>query len=118
MQKVEISRLAIAAASLAAIAWPVAAAADDTVQAAKEGDASITVTATRAPLKIEDAPATVTVIDAEAIADGLVTDIRDLVRFEPGVTVRRPPVSARHLAPLAVPAMKTSTFAGSAETAC
>ncbi|WP_343042402.1 TonB-dependent hemoglobin/transferrin/lactoferrin family receptor [Pontixanthobacter rizhaonensis] len=91
MQKVEISHLAIAAASLAAICWSGAASADDTAQAAKEGEASITVTATRAPLEIEDAPATVTVIDAEAIADGLVTDIRDLVRFEPGVTVRRAP---------------------------
>lgn len=52
---------------------------------------TITVTATRAPVTIADAPATVTVIDAEQIADDLATDIRDLVRFEPGVTVRRAP---------------------------
>lgn len=52
---------------------------------------SITVTATRTPIEIANAPATVTVITAEEIADNLVTDIKDLVRFEPGVTVRRAP---------------------------
>lgn len=54
-------------------------------------DDTITVTATRAPVALEDAPATVTVIDAERIADELATDVRDIVRFEPGVTVRRGP---------------------------
>lgn len=54
-------------------------------------DDTITVTATRAPIAVEDAPATVTVIDAERIADQLTTDVRDVVRFEPGVTVRRGP---------------------------
>lgn len=54
-------------------------------------DASIVVTATRTPIRIEDAPATVTVIDHEQIADELVTDIKDLVRYEPGVSVRRAP---------------------------
>jgi hemoglobin/transferrin/lactoferrin receptor protein len=52
---------------------------------------SITVTATRTPVAVEDAPATVTVITGEEIADQLATDIKDLVRFEPGVTVRRAP---------------------------
>lgn len=51
----------------------------------------IVVTATRTPVAAEDAPATVTVITQEDIADELVTDIKDLVRFEPGVTVRRAP---------------------------
>lgn len=51
----------------------------------------ITVTATRTPIKIEDAPATVTVITSRQIADQMVTDIKDLVRFEPGVSVRRAP---------------------------
>lgn len=54
-------------------------------------DDTITVTATRAPVAVEDAPATVTVIDQERIADELATDARDIVRFEPGVTVRRAP---------------------------
>ncbi|MEW4468228.1 TonB-dependent hemoglobin/transferrin/lactoferrin family receptor [Parasphingorhabdus sp. JC815] len=54
-------------------------------------DDMITVTATRAPVDVDEAPATVTVIDADRIADKLVTDIRDVVRFEPGVSVRRAP---------------------------
>jgi len=51
----------------------------------------ITVSATRTPIKLIDAPATVTVITDKDIADQLVTDIKDLVRFEPGVSVRRAP---------------------------
>lgn len=51
----------------------------------------ITVTATRTPVGEVDAPATVSVIDAEEIADMHATDIKDLVRYEPGVTVRRAP---------------------------
>jgi hemoglobin/transferrin/lactoferrin receptor protein len=51
----------------------------------------ITVTATRQPLATVDAPATVTVIDERRIADELATDIKDLVRFEPGITVPRGP---------------------------
>ncbi|MCB2072573.1 MAG: TonB-dependent hemoglobin/transferrin/lactoferrin family receptor [Novosphingobium sp.] len=52
---------------------------------------SITVSATRTPIEIVDAPATVTVITEQDIADQFVTDIKDLVRFEPGVSVRRAP---------------------------
>ena len=51
----------------------------------------IVVTATRTPLRIEDAPITVSLITDEQIADEMVTDIRDLVRFEPGVSVQRQP---------------------------
>jgi hemoglobin/transferrin/lactoferrin receptor protein len=51
----------------------------------------ITVTATRTPTEAQAVPATVTVIDGEQIADRMVTDIKDLVRFEPGVSVARAP---------------------------
>ncbi|MEM8695085.1 MAG: TonB-dependent hemoglobin/transferrin/lactoferrin family receptor [Pseudomonadota bacterium] len=51
----------------------------------------ITVTATRQPLLTSEVPVSVTVIDEEEIADLLATDIRDILRFEPGVTVRRAP---------------------------
>jgi hemoglobin/transferrin/lactoferrin receptor protein len=51
----------------------------------------ITVTATRTPTPVGEVPATVTVIDEERIADELATDVRDLVRFEPGVSVPRGP---------------------------
>lgn len=52
---------------------------------------TVTVTATRSPLATQDAPATVSVIGEEQIADELVTDIKELVRFEPGVSVTRQP---------------------------
>ncbi|XAP79613.1 TonB-dependent hemoglobin/transferrin/lactoferrin family receptor [Citromicrobium bathyomarinum] len=67
-----------------------ATSSEEAAQAAGEGE-QIVVTATRTPLAIEDVPATVTVIDAEDIADDMVTDIKDLVRYEPGVSVRRAP---------------------------
>lgn len=52
---------------------------------------AISVTATRVPVRIQDVPAMVTVIDSTQIADEMATDIKDLVRFEPGVSVRRAP---------------------------
>jgi hemoglobin/transferrin/lactoferrin receptor protein len=55
----------------------------------QEGD--ITVTGTRTPREAFDVPVTVTVIDAEEIERNLSTDIKDLVRFEPGVTVPSQP---------------------------
>ncbi|MFT3725818.1 MAG: TonB-dependent hemoglobin/transferrin/lactoferrin family receptor [Hyphomonadaceae bacterium] len=51
----------------------------------------VTVTATRVEQSIDEVPATVTVITAEKIEDELVTDIKDLTRFEPGVSVRASP---------------------------
>lgn len=52
---------------------------------------AITVTATRLASDTAHVPATVTVIGAERIADQLANDIKDLVRFEPGVSVPRQP---------------------------
>lgn len=80
--------------SSAALAFP--AAAETNAEASAEGAAEpaqgrITVTATRTPVVEEEAPATITIITDEDIADELATDVRDLVRFEPGVTVRRAP---------------------------
>lgn len=48
----------------------------------------VTVTATRVEQRVDEVPATVSVISEKAIEDELVTDIKDLVRFEPGVSVR------------------------------
>lgn len=85
-----ISVLACAAAAAPAFA-------QDGTQGAQAPDEDvvdprpITVTATRQPVATIDAPATVTVIDERRIADELATDIKDLVRFEPGVTVPRAP---------------------------
>lgn len=95
-----ITRLALCAAPLAllAAAPAVAAPGEDALDAAREAEAEgqlqsgrITVTATRTPVLQEEAPATVTVITSEEIADQLATDIKDVLRFEPGVSVRRAP---------------------------
>jgi hemoglobin/transferrin/lactoferrin receptor protein len=76
--------------ALAATATPVFAQDNDgDYWAARKSQ--IVVTATRTAVKVEDIPVTVTVKDAEQIADELVTDIRDLIRFEPGVSVQRQP---------------------------
>jgi hemoglobin/transferrin/lactoferrin receptor protein len=65
-----------------------AAAQDGEFQVA---EADITVTGTRSPREAFDVPVTVSVIDAEEIEQNLATDIKDLVRFEPGVTVPTAP---------------------------
>ncbi|MBV7255519.1 TonB-dependent hemoglobin/transferrin/lactoferrin family receptor [Pacificimonas sp. WHA3] len=94
----------------AALCSPVAVAAGSDVAAAAGADMAagtagsdmdassmaalddvITVTATRLPKAVEDVPRTVSVIDSERIADELATDIKELIRFEPGVSVRQPP---------------------------
>lgn len=83
---------ALLLASAGCFAAPAAAQDDDALYWAERlRGSSITVTATRAPIATADAPATVTVITAEDIADQMATDIKDLVRFEPGVTVPRSP---------------------------
>ena len=59
---------------------------DDT--AADDGLLRITVTGTRTPRTIQAAPATVPVIDADDVNRLLIRDISDLIRYEPGVSVR------------------------------
>lgn len=86
-----------ARAGISALASCVAVLA--TPAAAQDGDplvivdprGTITVSATRLPQKVEEVPATVSVITDRQIADQLASDIKDLVRFEPGVSVRRAP---------------------------
>ncbi|WP_431468957.1 TonB-dependent hemoglobin/transferrin/lactoferrin family receptor [Sphingosinithalassobacter sp. LHW66-3] len=76
--------------ALAVTAPAVAMPDPDTEQRDPEKQ-TITVTATRQPVDTQEAPATVTVIDDEQIADQLITDIQELVRYEPGVSVQRQP---------------------------
>lgn len=64
---------------------PAAAALDDLAAPV------ITVTATRTPTDVADVPAIVSVITAEDIQNNLMEDIKDLVRFEPGIDVRTQP---------------------------
>ena len=51
----------------------------------------VTVTAMRMESKIGDVPATVSIYSAERIETLLAQDIKDLIRFEPGVSVRSAP---------------------------
>jgi hemoglobin/transferrin/lactoferrin receptor protein len=81
------SLLALAAAIVAA---PVAAQDNDGLLLPPRAS-RIVVTATRIPVALEESPATVSIKTDEEIADELATDIKDLVRFEPGVSVQRQP---------------------------
>ena len=51
----------------------------------------VTVTATRQKRKADEVPATVTVITSKEIDDNMAADVKDIVRFEPGVSVRANP---------------------------
>jgi hemoglobin/transferrin/lactoferrin receptor protein len=51
----------------------------------------VTVTAMRVAAPVKDVPVTVSVISAGQIRNNLVRDIKDLVRYEPGVAVRSSP---------------------------
>jgi len=87
------NKLALTTAPLALLAVPAAAEdlASEAEAEAQQQTGRITVTATRTPVLQEEAPATVTIITDQEIADQLATDIKDLIRFEPGVSVRRAP---------------------------
>ncbi len=82
---------ALAAASTAALLTSAAHAAE-AVSAINAAEVDkVTVTATRSEKVVSKVPATVTVISSDEIEDGLVKDIKDLVRDEPGVSVRSAP---------------------------
>jgi hemoglobin/transferrin/lactoferrin receptor protein len=88
----DIRAILIATTALAALPFGGAFAAD----AATTSEAvallePITVTATRSEKRVDEAPATVTVITRDQIEDELATDIKDLVRYEAGVSVRNSP---------------------------
>ncbi|MEX6724884.1 TonB-dependent hemoglobin/transferrin/lactoferrin family receptor [Parapedomonas caeni] len=82
--------------ALAAPALAADAAADADVNKAPARDSAtrlgaVTVSATKIETDIADVPSTVSVIDDQQIEENLVTDIKDLIRFEPGVSVRSAP---------------------------
>lgn len=68
-----------------------AAWAEEAADYAPSEVAPVTVIATRSELRTDEIPATVSVINAEDIEENLYTDIKDLVRFEPGVSVPTSP---------------------------
>ncbi|EGF91650.1 heme receptor HupA [Asticcacaulis biprosthecium C19] len=73
--------------------WLLAAAAsvlaDDLAPVADDG--AVAILATRSEKAVDDVPATVSVITDTDMDDQLVSDIKDLVRYEPGVSVRNSP---------------------------
>ncbi|WFC42684.1 TonB-dependent hemoglobin/transferrin/lactoferrin family receptor [Pseudoxanthomonas sp. SE1] len=83
----------LTAAVWLAFAGPAYAAPDATAASSASADTGthelerIQVTATRSERAVADVPNTVSVIDREEMDDHLVRDIKDLVRYEPGVTV-------------------------------
>lgn len=76
-----------------ALGTPAFASAETTADAGMGADgnvhdlATITVSATRTERAIKDVPNTVDVIDRERMDQELVRDLKDLVRYEPGVSV-------------------------------
>lgn len=85
-----ISTAALAFSASPALAQSAPAGAVDEFVEDNDRD-KVTVTATRIEQSVDDVPATVTVISDKEIEDELVTDIKDLMRFEPGVSVRNSP---------------------------
>ena len=78
-------------AALATLMTATGAGAADAVNVAASALDPLTVIATRSETPVSLAPATVSVITAQDIEENLVTDIKDLVRYEPGVSVRSSP---------------------------
>ena len=77
-------------ALLAVIAIPVHASDDDSTHAVDDGTKAferVVVIATRTERAIVDVPNTVDEIDRERMDELLVNDLKDLFRYEPGVTV-------------------------------
>lgn len=79
-------------AALTVAAAPAAAAQDGVIATAAPSDdptqlPQVSILATRTETRTDEAPATVTVITDDQIEAMLAADIKDLVRFEPGVSV-------------------------------
>ena len=56
-----------------------------------EVDLEITITATKTPRFVLDSTASIVIVESEAIEQQVMRSIRDLVRYEPGVSVGRNP---------------------------
>lgn len=82
----------ITSAAMAAMLSAPAMAAEIAAADAAAPLEGVTVTATRSAKRVDEVPATVTVITDSQIADQLATDVKDLIRFEAGVSVRNSPV--------------------------
>lgn len=84
-----VFRRALLASAATLLAAQAAGAAEKNEEIAS--NEVVTVTAVRTAKDVNAVPATVTVIDDKRIADGMIRNIKDLIRFEPGVSVRAQP---------------------------
>lgn len=81
--------LATLAAALGALSP--AANAQEAEPASEPRMREVSVTATRTERAVDDVPATVTIIDSSQMERELVRDIRDLIRYEPGISAPNDP---------------------------
>lgn len=81
--------LATLAAALGALSP--AANAQESEPAPEPRMREVSVTATRTERAVDDVPATVTIIDSSQMERELVRDIRDLIRYEPGISAPNDP---------------------------
>lgn len=92
MRNLLLLSTAVAAVGSALIVQPVRAEAPIAAPAAATTDVDpVVVIGTRSRRLASNTPGTVSVIDAEQIETMLATDIKDLIRFEPGVSVPTSP---------------------------
>jgi len=82
-----IQSACIGAVLAAAVSSPAAADADPEARASLNPLETVVVTATRGPREKKDVAGTVTTKSAEEIQRELARDIKDLVRYEPGISV-------------------------------
>lgn len=82
------SRLSLLLPSLLLACNASALMAQEPVQVAEAAFESVTVSATRRAQPVSEVPATVSVITAQQIEENFATDIKDLIQYEPGVSVR------------------------------
>jgi hemoglobin/transferrin/lactoferrin receptor protein len=87
------SRLSLLLPSLMLACSATALMAQEPVQVAQAQMAqlpstSVTVSATRREQPVSEVPATVSVITSQQIEENFATDIKDLIQYEPGVSVR------------------------------
>lgn len=88
-----VAPVVVNVAILAAVATslPVFAQSTGNRQVASQALDEISVTATRSETELSRTPSSISVINADTIAEQQTKDVKDLLRYEPGVTVRRGP---------------------------
>lgn len=96
VRKASLGAILASALAGALVPGPVAGAQDVRASAARAGWSGITleevVVVAKRRMPLQAAPASVTLLDHEHIVRTLSQDIRELVRYEPGISVRNDPI--------------------------